>query len=146
MAAANGWIGIPEVISAIGRMEKKVDEAGRLTTIQVAAETEARAKANFHGSHKRGRPHVGGEKPNIVSGTLRRSIMFTPPARIAGGYSTTVGPTTEYGRRVELGFKGTDSLGRRYNQPAFPYFGPAVKETRVRAHEIAVTNWAAAIH
>lgn len=145
MAAAK-WIGIPEVISAVRRIEKRVDEAGRLTTIQVAAETEARAKANFQGSHRRGKPHVGGNKPNIVSGTLRRSIMFTPPARIAGGYSTTVGPTTVYGRRVELGFKGTDSMGRYYNQPAFPYFGPAVKEVRTRAHEIAVTNWAAAIH
>lgn len=142
------WVGIDEAITALARMDERVDLATKGTAIQVAAEVEARAKENFVGSHKKGRPHVKNgppEKPNIVTGTLRRSIRFTPIGKLAGGYTTMVGPTTVYGRRVELGYKGIDSLGRKYNQPAFPYFGPAVKEVRVRAHEIAVTNWAAAV-
>jgi hypothetical protein len=146
--ASGAWIGINEAIAALAEMDKRVDVATMTTTIQVAAEVEARAKKNFVGSHRPGQPHVTNgppDRPNIVTGTLRRSIHFTPTAKLAGGYTTTVGPSTVYGRRVELGFVGTDSLGRTYNQPAFEYFGPAVKEVRVRAQEIATTNWAAAI-
>jgi hypothetical protein len=70
--------------------------------------------------------------------------MSAGMARLAGGYTTMVGPTTEYGRRVELGFVGRDSLGRNYNQQPYPYFGPAVTETRVAAQGIAIRNWTAA--
>jgi hypothetical protein len=28
-----------------------------------------------------------------------------------------------------MGFHGTDSLGRHFNQPPLPHFGPAVDET-----------------
>jgi hypothetical protein len=145
--AYGAWIGISEAIAALASMDKRVDAASMVTTVQVSAEVEARAKANFVGSHRRGQPHISNgppDRPNIVTGTLRRSIRSTPMVRLAGGYSSTVGPTVVYGRRVELGFKGTDSLGRNYNQPGYEYFGPAVKEVRVRAHEIAITNWAAA--
>ena len=144
-----GWIGIPEFHAALSAMTQRVDAATRLSVIQTGAELENRAKNNFVGSHSRREKRVPNGtpgKPNIVTGTLRRGIRGTPVVRIAGGYTTTVGPTTIYGRRVELGFVGTDSRGRKYNQPAYPYFGPAVKEVRLRAREIAVTNWAAAIH
>lgn len=30
-----------------------------------------------------------------------------------------------YGPRLEFGFTGVDSLGRKYNQPAYPFLGPA---------------------
>lgn len=40
-------------------------------------------------------------------------------------FSATVGTNVVYGRRVELGFVGRDSLGRRYNQAAKPYLYPA---------------------
>jgi transcription elongation factor len=36
-----------------------------------------------------------------------------------------VGTNVEYGRRIELGFVGTDSLGRKYNQAAKSYLFPA---------------------
>lgn len=35
-----------------------------------------------------------------------------------------------YGRRQELGFHGTDKLGRVYQQPARPFLKPAVEEFR----------------
>lgn len=148
MAINAAWLGINEAIAALSQMDARVDAANLGTTIQVAAEVEGRAKENFVGSHRRHQKHITNgppDRPNVVTGTLRRSIRFTPVVRLAGGYTSTVGPTTVYGRRVELGFKGTDSLGRSYNQPAYSYFGPAVKEVRIKAHEIAVTNWAAAI-
>lgn len=144
---SSSWTGVNEAIAAFREMDKRVDAASFVSVVQVGAEVEARAKQNFVGAHKAHERHVQNgppERPNIVTGTLRRSIRSTPIVRLAGGYTSTVGPTTEYGRRVELGFKGTDSRGRNYAQPAFPYFGPAVKEVRVRAREIALTNWAAA--
>lgn len=142
----SAWIGINQAIAALAKMDQRVDAATAVTVVQAGALTEAKAKANFEGSHKRGEPRVpnSDNKPNIVTGTLRRSIRSTPTVRLAGGYSVMVGPTTEYGRRVELGFVGQDSLGRRYNQPPYPYFGPAVEEVRVEAHALAISNWAAA--
>lgn len=140
------WLGINEAIAALAKMDARVDGATALTAVQVGALLEAKAKNNFEGSHKRGEPRVpnGDNKPNVVTGTLRRSIRSTPTVKIAGGYTTMVGPTTEYGRRVELGFVGRDSLGRNYNQPPYPYFGPAVEEVRVEAQGIAIANWASA--
>jgi len=129
-------------------MNQRVDKANALSTTEVGAEVERAAKANFEGAHRRNEPRVpnSSNKPNIVTGTLRRSIRTTGVQRLAGGYSTTVGPTAIYGRRVELGFTGADSRGRRYNQPAYPFFGPGVKEVRLRVHEISVRNWTAAVH
>ncbi len=36
-----------------------------------------------------------------------------------------VGTNTEYARRIEFGFNGSDKLGRKYNQKARPYLLPA---------------------
>jgi len=33
-----------------------------------------------------------------------------------------------YARRIEFGFHGTDVLGRKYNQPPYPYFYPGVRD------------------
>ena len=41
-----------------------------------------------------------------------------------------VGTNVEYGRRVEMGFVGTDSLGRTYNQAPKPYLRPALEKNR----------------
>ncbi len=146
MVVSSAWIGINEAVSALAKMDARVDAATMATVVMVGADLEKRAKNNFEGSHRRNEPRVPNaeNKPNVVTGTLRRSIRSTPIAKFGGGYMTSVGPNTEYGRRVELGFVGTDSLGRRYNQPPYPYFGPAVTEVRVNASVIAMTNWAAA--
>ena len=141
------WSGINEAVAALYQLNTRVDAANRLSTVEVAAEVERAAKNNFEGHHRRGEPRVpnASNKPNVVTGTLRRSIRSTGVQRLAGGYTSTVGPTVIYGRRVELGFKGADSRGRRYNQPAYPFFGPGVKEVRLRVHEITLRNWVTAI-
>lgn len=146
--AAVSWSGISETVAALHALNKRVDSANRVSTVEVGAEVERAAKNNFEGAHRRNEPRVpnASNRPNIVTGTLRRSIRSTGIQRLAGGYSTTVGPTVVYGRRVELGFRGTDSIGRRYNQPAYPYFGPGVKEVRLRVGEISTRNWVAAIN
>ncbi|HTJ49442.1 MAG TPA: hypothetical protein VL443_08330 [Cyclobacteriaceae bacterium] len=42
--------------------------------------------------------------------------------------SIEIGSDSPYARRLELGFNGTDSLGRTYNNPAEPYLTPALDE------------------
>lgn len=40
-------------------------------------------------------------------------------------YETGEGFDPPYARRIEMGFIGTDSIGRRYHQPAKPFMRPA---------------------
>jgi hypothetical protein len=81
--------------------------------------------------------------PNAPTGDYRRS--WGPPSIINAGdsYSVEVGTNAPQGRRLEFGFHGVDSLGRHYDQPAFPHVGPAVDAIApVLAAELtkAVTN------
>jgi hypothetical protein len=72
--------------------------------------------------HATGRPG-----PNIITGHYNASIGVQISST-GGTAFAAVGTNAAQGRRLELGFHGTDSLGRRYNQPAFPHFGPALDE------------------
>jgi hypothetical protein len=66
----------------------------------------------------------------VLSGTLRRSwTTKMVPAGGVGVYAAMVGPTMAYARRIELGFKGADSLGRVYDQAPKPYVKPAFDKT-----------------
>ncbi|MFI8085934.1 HK97 gp10 family phage protein [Kitasatospora sp. NPDC086009] len=63
--------------------------------------------------------------PNVITGGYRDS--WTIEAGAAGELAeAAVGTRKPYGRRLEFGFSGVDSLGRRYNQPPFPHVGPAL--------------------
>ncbi|WP_427130304.1 HK97 gp10 family phage protein [Pseudarthrobacter sp. S9] len=128
------WKGLGDLEKAFVRAGVQADAAAR-ENVRVAAMTLVRdAQNNFEGSHKKGQPHVGGSKPNIVTGNLRRSIMADSLRHTAmGGYTTSVGPTLKYGRRVELGLAPTG---------AYPYFGPAAAHLRTEMAAIATANWA----
>jgi hypothetical protein len=128
------WHGIEDLEKAVTRAGIQVDAAAR-ANVSVAAATLIRdAQNNFVGAHKKGQPHVGGNKPNVVTGNLRRSIMADSTKHYGMGlYSTTVGPTMKYGRRVELGLAPTG---------AYPYFGPAAAHLRLEMAAIATANWA----
>lgn len=132
-----GFVGYSEVQAALDRLMVKTDLATRQVVARSAALLEKEAKSNFSGSHKRGEPHVGGTEPNVVSGDLRRSITATPVARTGvASYAATVGPTTVYGRRVELGWNGS---------AGYPYFTPAVKSARAKFGALAREIWAAVL-
>lgn len=78
-------------------------------------ETRVKARAS-------GRPG-----PNAPTGDYRRSIthdIVDTGFNIAG----YVGTNAPQGRRLEFGFTGHDSLGRYYDQPPYPHFGPAVDD------------------
>ena len=63
--------------------------------------------------------------PNAPTGDYRRSIN-RHTTRTVGGSRCEVGTNKPQARRLELGFVGTDSLGRSFDQPAYPHFAPAL--------------------
>lgn len=65
--------------------------------------------------------------PNVVTGDYRRSITVEFYEG-DGQFIATVGTNSPQGRRLEFGFHGADSLGRLYNQPPYPHFGPAMDQ------------------
>lgn len=117
------------------------DAATRQALLAIAARVEAAGQqiAQQGAEIVRGaamrKLHVGF---GVVSGTMRRSHQVTAARLVGPGmWSASVGPTVIYARRFELGFVGTDSLGRRYDQRGRPYFKPAVNESRARIQALA---------
>lgn len=74
-------------------------------------------------AHASGRPG-----PNVVTGDYRRSIAVQSGGSIMSPW-VAVGTNSPQGRRLEMGYTGVDELGRHYNQPPYPHFGPALDET-----------------
>jgi hypothetical protein len=63
--------------------------------------------------------------PNVITGAYRNSWR-TETRHLPYGAQCTIGTDLPYGRRLEFGFTGTDSLGRSYHQPPFPHVQPAL--------------------
>lgn len=126
-------LGLSEINAAFDKIMAETAAASRAIVAESALVVEKKAKGNFSGVHKRGQPHVGGDQPNVVTGTLRRSIGNDGiHADGLTGASTRVGPRTIYGRRVELGYQGSKG---------YPYFSPAVRDTREEVLAIARRRW-----
>lgn len=116
------WIGIAEVEAAYTKVSIAADLAVKAALVKIAADVVKRAMGNFEGSHKKGERHVGGSKPNIVTGNLRRSIFMTPPVRSGVDWHITVAFGAMYGRAVEL--------GKTPGSAKYPFFTPAVEASR----------------
>ncbi|MEU8682982.1 HK97 gp10 family phage protein [Streptomyces sp. NPDC048611] len=85
-------------------------------SVEHAAEL-GRAQIKGHAS---GRPG-----PNVITGQYRNSWQIER-RHLPYGAQCTIGTMEPYGRRLEFGFVGADSLGRVYNQPPFPHVQPAL--------------------
>ena len=97
---------------------------------QLAIRQLLRARLIHHGQLLRTRVMAkasGRPGPNIVTGDYRRSISLQVGGTVTQPW-VAVGTNAPQGRRLEFGFVGTDSLGRVYDQPPYPHFGPAVDE------------------
>lgn len=130
------WLGIPEFMGALEKVTRDADAASKMIVHTGSMKLVREAKANFDGSHKKGQPHQGGDKPNVVTGTLRRSIRATPVEKTGlFEYSSSVGPTVVYGRAVELGYAPR-------NMRPFPYFNPAAEKVLPEIRDLAVNVWA----
>jgi len=82
----------------------------------------------------------------VQRGTLRRSIRVAEVTPIgAGAWLSRTGPTVIYGRRIELGFKGADSLGRVYHQAGRPYLAPGFDEVKGKLGALAEARWREAL-
>lgn len=122
---------VDALVAALQDMVARADAASAAIVATAAHLIEAGAKA----------------RAPVQTGTLRRSIYVDGPHTIGLGVAAaTVAPTVIYARRLELGFHGPDSLGRVYDQPAAPYFQPAVDVVVARAAEIAAEGWSLAIN
>lgn len=87
-----------------------------------------------------------GGGPGVVTGAHRRGIQVIDQGRTGPtGYQATIAPTLIYSRRLELGFEGTDSLGRRYHQPPYPYFRPAYDRVMQDGPDIFFSAWRKAL-
>lgn len=130
------WTGVPEFAAALDRIIGAAEAETRAAVAEAAGEVEKQAK-----QHASGRPG-----PEVVTGTLRRGITHEPivPWGVRG-WATTVGPTVIYSRRIELGFHGADSRGRHYDQPGYPYFGPAWHAVAPRMTAIYAAHWRRAL-
>lgn len=75
------------------------------------------------------------ENAPVVSGDLKKSITTTHTLNTPEKQERMIEPKVPYGRRIEMGFVGADSLGRVYNQPPRPYMRPAfdVNEAEAKA-------------
>ncbi|WP_432008836.1 HK97 gp10 family phage protein [Streptomyces bacillaris] len=96
--------------------------AGRtLPAVETAMRHSAKALTYRVQRNASGRPG-----PRVITGRYRaswRSEVFRDGRTVVG----VVGTGAPQARRLEFGFVGVDSLGRRYNQPPFPHVGPAVE-------------------
>lgn len=80
--------------------------------------------------------------PNVVTGAYVASWKM----KVVSLHPTQVVVYTDHpaARRLELGFNGTDSLGRKYHQPPFPHVRPALDgfyDELVELHRNEIRKW-----
>ncbi len=131
------WSGIREFADAMVKVAASADVAGEQIVTKGARIVTTAAK-----EHASGRPG-----PEVRSGRLRASIGLVEVTNLGAGrwQSETAPQDVPYERRIELGFHGADSLGRVYNQPAYPYMAPALEEVLPALGALYDAEWAAAL-
>ena len=144
--------GVSGFNESIDALIESVQMATRRGLAKAGLLVEANARASFGPAHAKGTPKTS-EKPQSVSGTLRRTTRLIGVEKIgATTWQAKVAPTQPYGRRIELGFNpmdghqgGVDSLGRQYNQPAYPFLRPGLKKAEPYFVPIMMEAWGAAL-
>ena len=118
----------------------------------ISAAQEATRTAVMTGAHlieAQAKQSMNGPGPQVRTGTLRRSINVIDTTSLgAGSYQARIAPTVIYGRRMELGYHGTDSLGRSYANPgqrAYPYMSPGLNRSIPLLQGVFSTAWQAAM-
>jgi hypothetical protein len=112
-------ISAPSAFVAAARMEAAIGVVDGVVHAAVLAGAQlllTRIKANASG-----RPG-----PNAPTGDYRRSWTIADVQTGPGWAVASVGTNAPQGRRLEFGFHGVDSLGRKYNQPPYPHVTPAI--------------------
>lgn len=105
--------GMEKLARFLTRLPGAIQENLDRDAVRLGAATLAQLKL-----HASGRPG-----PRRITGDYTRQ-MNMQAEHGAEGVKVTIGGTGVQGPRLEFGFTGTDSRGRRYNQRAFPHYGP----------------------
>ena len=132
---------------SIDELKRRVDIATRDATALGGHQIEREAKLGFDDNPAQ-RPDTHGPRPYSVSGNQVRSIKLIPRVPIntgPGQWTVSIAPTMVYGRRIELGFHGTDSIGRHYNQPGYPFLKPGLDKAIPVLPRIFADTWARAL-
>lgn len=109
--------GLSSVAAGINRVEADVDRAldRAMQRTALGGQSIVRGKA-------RGRPG-----PRSITGDYNRSIVGQAVREGPSTFLAVVGSSAPQTLRLEFGFVGPDALGRYYNQPPFPHFGPSLE-------------------
>ena len=138
MAGGISIEGVPGFEASIDALIAAAQEAARTAVMTGAHLIEAQAKQSMNGPG-----------PQVRTGTLRRSINVIDTTTLgAGSYQARIAPTVIYGRRMELGFHGTDSLGRNYSNPgqrAYPYLSTGLNRSIPQLQGVFAAAWQAAM-
>ncbi|MHB8490607.1 MAG: HK97 gp10 family phage protein [Solirubrobacteraceae bacterium] len=137
---ALSWIGLDKFKAAIDGIAARMAVETRGAVAEAAHLIEAKAKANFEGSHAKRMPHEGGSKPNVVTGNLRRSIHVEGPTGSGMSWSAKVGPSAVYGRAIELGLRQNRLVKYPYFRPGFEEAVPEIAEIFHRHALAAITR------
>lgn len=151
--------GVSALIAALEAKKNAIDRATHDATDQSGRLLQADARANFQGTHAKGWHHLGGDKPNVVSGDLQASIRFLTPTTKEGPakYSNRSGPTMVYSRTIELGGHitpvaakylswfdaqmGVQRFRKSVDIPPRPYFSPARFSLEPKMSAIFYRSW-----
>lgn len=115
-------------VSVVGAKVVSKSLAGSAASVGARARKVVRHHTSLLATRVKARAS-GRPGPRAPTGDYRRSITTKVTSDPAGTITGAVGTNRPQGRRLEMGFVGVDSLGRRYNQPPYPHFGPAFDET-----------------
>jgi hypothetical protein len=111
-------------VQGVDEAARNLADAGAYAVQQqhdLAQEFGSRVQAAVRG-RATGRPG-----PNVVTGAYLASIQYLVQ-NTGAGYEAVVYSDAPQSMRLELGFYGTDSLGRTYAVGPFPHFAPAYQE------------------
>lgn len=127
------FVGIKEWQAAMKERIRRMEAETRSMVAEGAHAIEAQTKENMStaGRHKKGTPTPAthGSGPAVISGTLRRSVHVVGPRSLGfATYEAMVGPTTVYGRRIELEYD-------------YPSLEPAVRKMQPTIQLIARKHW-----
>ena len=127
-------MGVPEVGAALDAMVAASTEAALVIVRRGQAVVEGNIKRQFTGSHAKGQPTTSapGSPPDVVTGTLRRSITSSTPTLNGLMATGHVYPSVVYARIQELGGRGL---------PARPFTAPGADASLAAVQRIAVEEW-----
>lgn len=136
MALANyrlNWNDVPLKEKVSGVLIQRMELAG----VYLQGEVRKKINRGNAGGHS---PSAPGEPPKKVSAQLFDSIAVSPVHFDGTTLRVLVGSNKVYARRLELGFYGTDSLGRNYQQEPRPFLRPTLYSNTMVIAKIVATG------